>query len=92
MKSYLTIVVALVLCLQINAQNLNVEISENTKTPYLLGRINKSGLESDNYKTWFSKNYEDYDLNEALIDQFGSELKEYDITLFMGTWCGDSKR
>ena len=80
------------LCLQINAQELNVEITENTTTPYLLGRIDKSGLESDNYKTWFSKNYEDYDLNEALIKQFASELKEYDITLFMGTWCGDSKR
>lgn len=80
------------LCLQINAQQLNVEITENTTTPYLLGRIDKSGLESDNYKTWFSKNYEDYVLNEELIKQFASELKEYDITLFMGTWCGDSKR
>lgn len=92
MKLHLTIAVAFLLCLQINGQQLNVEITENTTTPYLLGRIDKSGLESDNYNTWFSKNYEDYVLNEGIIKQFASELKEYDITLFMGTWCGDSKR
>lgn len=92
MKLHLTIAVAFLLCLQVNGQQLNVEITENTTTPYLLGRIDKSGLELDNYKTWFSKNYENYGINTALTNQFASDLKEYNITLFMGTWCGDSKR
>lgn len=92
MKLPLTIAVAFLLCLQVNGQQLNVEITENTTTPYLLGRIDKSGLELDNYKTWFSKNYEDYVLNKGTIKQIASKLKAYEITLFMGTWCGDSKR
>ena len=92
MKLHLTIAVAFLLCLQVNGQQLNVEITENTTTPYLLGRIDRSGLELDNYKTWFSKNYENYGINTALTNQFASDLKDYNITLFMGTWCGDSKR
>ncbi|WP_138433040.1 thioredoxin family protein [Winogradskyella algicola] len=78
--------------IQINAQNLNTEITENTDTPYLLGKIDKSGLESDNYKSWFTKNYNDYEPNSTIIEAIASELKNYSITLFMGTWCGDSKK
>lgn len=34
---------------QLNTQNLNNEITENTKTPYLLGKIDRPGLENGNY-------------------------------------------
>jgi tetratricopeptide (TPR) repeat protein len=78
--------------IQINAQNLNTEITENTDTPYLLGKIDKSGLEGDNYKSWFTKNYNDYEPNSTITEAIASELKNYGITLFMGTWCGDSKK
>lgn len=78
--------------IQITAQNLNTEITENTDTPYLLGKIDKSGLEGDNYKSWFTKNYNDYEPNSTINEAIASELKNYTITLFMGTWCGDSKK
>jgi thiol-disulfide isomerase/thioredoxin len=89
--NYSTIIITLILSFQLNAQSLNLEITENTKTPYLLGKIDKSGLEGDNYKSWFTKNHEDYQPNQTLVSQITSELKNYSITLFMGTWCGDSK-
>lgn len=78
--------------IQINAQNLNTEITENTDTPYLLGKIDKSGLEGDNYKSWFNKNYDDYEPNSTITKAIAPELKNHTITLFMGTWCGDSKK
>ena len=87
-----SIILAFVLTFQLNAQSLNVEITENTKTPFLLGKIDKTGLESDNYKSWFTKNYNDYSPNSEITDLIASKLKAYDITLFMGTWCGDSKK
>lgn len=90
--SIIPILIAFIISFQLKAQSLNVEITENTKTPYLLGIIDKSGLEGDNYKAWFNKNYEDYQPNSIISNAIASELKSYDITLFMGTWCGDSKK
>lgn len=83
---------AFALCYSFNAQNLNVEITENTKTPYLLGKIDKIGLEGDNYKSWFTKNHNDYQINTTITNTMISDLKSYKIKLFMGTWCGDSKK
>jgi thiol-disulfide isomerase/thioredoxin len=75
-----------------NAQTLNLEITKEGQQPYLLGKIDKKGLEGENYSSWFTKNYEDYEPNEAVVSAIASELKTYSIKLFMGTWCGDSKQ
>lgn len=88
----LSIIITLIFTFQLNAQNINVEITENTKTPYLLGKIDKNGLEGEHYKSWFTKNHEDYKPNTTITNAITSELKNYTITLFMGTWCGDSKK
>lgn len=93
MKSIsITTLLFFIISIQINAQNLNTEITENTDTPYLLGKIDKNGLEGNNYKSWFTKNYNDYEPNSTITKTISSELKNYSITLFMGTWCGDSKK
>lgn len=88
----LIIIISLLFAGQITAQQLNQEIIEDGETPFLLGKIDKSGLEGNNYNTWFTKNYEEYEPNSALITIITSEIKNYSITLFMGTWCGDSKQ
>ncbi|MGB1232386.1 MAG: thioredoxin family protein [Winogradskyella sp.] len=88
----LTIIMALLVVFQINAQALNQEISDDGDSPFLLGKINKNGLEGENYTTWFTKNYNDYKPNITIINAIASELKTYSIKLFMGTWCGDSKK
>lgn len=78
--------------LQITAQTLNQDISENEESPFLLGKVNKKGLTSEHYNIWFSKNYEDYNLDMTITENIKSTLKDYNITVFLGTWCGDSKR
>lgn len=84
-------IIAFLFVIQLNAQHLNTEITENTKTPYLLGKIDRSGLENGNY-AWFAKNYENYTVDQKLISSLSDKIKDYELTLFMGTWCGDSKR
>lgn len=88
----LTIIITLVTVFHSNAQQRNQEIIKDGKTPYLLGKIDKTGLEGENYSSWFSKNYAEYEVNTSITSSISSELKNYDITLFMGTWCGDSKQ
>lgn len=92
MKNYILLIVATLLSSTIYTQDINREISIDNETPFLLGKINKEGLTSEHYNDWFSKNYNDYKLNTTLIEAIKSKLSEYQIILFMGTWCGDSKK
>lgn len=75
-----------------SAQSLNTEIVNDGASPFLLGKIDKSGLTSENYKTWFDKNYNDYQLDQTTINELSKTLKNHTIKVFLGTWCGDSKR
>ncbi len=92
MKNPMLLVSIILVSFVINAQTLNSEISEDGDKPYLLGKIDKNGLTSENYNTWFSENYNNYEVDETAIIPLTSELKNCNITLFMGTWCGDSKQ
>ncbi|WP_052172519.1 thioredoxin family protein [Psychroserpens jangbogonensis] len=92
MRNYTLILVTILFSIVTNAQDINNEIAIDDETPFLLGKINKDGLTSENYNQWFSKNFENYELDQATIKAIGSKLQEYQITLFMGTWCGDSKK
>ena len=91
MKNYILIIVTILFSIVTGAQDINKEISIDDETPFLLGKINKDGLTSENYNAWFSKNFEDYELDQATIKAIGTKLQEYQITLFMGTLCVDSK-
>ncbi len=92
MKTTTILTIALAFCFYTNGQNINLEITENTENPYLLGKIDKRGLEGDNYKEWFTENYNNYEPKSSVISSINSILNGFEIKVFMGTWCGDSKR
>ena len=87
------IILTYLFCLcTLNAQEYNyLEIDSNGKEK-LLGQVNREGLASHTFGTWFNKNHDDYIPNEALIQEFKDSLSSYKIKVFLGTWCGDSKR
>lgn len=92
MKFFLQLFIFTLLCsYKIQAQTINTEIT-NDGSPYLLGKIDKKGLTSPNYNTWFSKGYNDYQPDKILTNKISKQLKEYHILVFLGTWCGDSRR
>ena len=93
MKTLTLTIIALFFALSLSyGQSLNTEMDSDIDSPYLLGKIDKNGLTSEHYNSWFSENYEDYKFDETTIKNIKSILKNYQIALFMGTWCGDSKR
>lgn len=74
------------------SQTLNhLEIDENGNE-LLLGEINKKGFAKSPFNAWFSKNYDDYLVNKKVVKLLKNELNGYEIKVFLGTWCGDSKR
>lgn len=88
---HILLLVAFAFISTVNAQNTNQEIALEGETPFLLGEIDKTGLTSSNYQSWFNKNYDNYEVDDTTLKSIGSKLNDYTITLFMGTWCGDSK-
>tara|TARA_R110002167_G_scaffold23281_8_gene82735 strand:- start:285 stop:809 length:525 start_codon:yes stop_codon:yes gene_type:complete len=74
------------------AQKRNIEIQIENKPPILVGEIDLTGLAGNAYKTWFDNNYKAYEVNTEMNTKLKDALNEYHILLFMGTWCGDSKR
>ncbi len=91
MKKYFFLFLISILFFQLQAQELNKEITDEGN-PFLLGKIDKSGLTSDNYNQWFSENYNNYQVDKSIISDLKTTLNNFTITVFMGTWCGDSKR
>ena len=74
------------------SQTINKEVIDNRGKAKLLGIINKEGLKKTSYNEWFSKNNDDYLVNKKVVKKFKDSLKNYKIKVFLGTWCGDSKR
>ena len=58
----------------------------------LLGIIGKEDLMKPGFSEWFQPAYDDYQVNTELVETFKEELMEYEIEVFMGTWCEDSQR
>ena len=58
----------------------------------LLGTVSRSALEKKPFNEWFDKNYADYKVNDSIANLVNPLLQNKTIVLFMGTWCGDSRR
>lgn len=79
----------------------NIKVPETPKAPapapdprmkgHLMGRINKEMLQSENYP-WFTSNYEEYTVDADYAQKLMPLLDDVEIKVYMGTWCGDSKR
>lgn len=58
----------------------------------LLGLKKRADLETEPYASWFSANYKEYEVDQNTARQLKPLLEHITIKVFMGTWCGDSKR
>ena len=92
MKRTVTILSLLFYLSYSNSQNFNHLEIDDKGNEKLLGKINREGLTTNSFNTWYSKNYDNYIVNETLVKSFKDSLSKYKIKVFLGTWCGDSKR
>ncbi|SNR75710.1 Thioredoxin [Maribacter sedimenticola] len=89
---FLIITLALGIIYNVIAQQSYQEITLVNQEPFLLGKITENHLMSQNYASWYTPNYEKYETDNAQITLFRQNLSAFKILVFMGTWCGDSKR
>ncbi|NAY92241.1 thiol reductase thioredoxin [Muricauda sp. JGD-17] len=84
---------AFVLCtLFMFSQEFNKEIVQEDGRKFLVGQINLEGLKAEPYAAWFHGGWDSYEVDASLVKLFQRKLAKYDIKLFLGVWCGDSKR
>ena len=57
----------------------------------LVGEVNWSGFAREPYNEWFFTNYEDYIVDSVILDGLKSEIDNYEIYMYLGTWCSDSQ-
>ena len=74
------------------SQTTNKLTTDKKGNELLLGEITKSDLTKNSFNTWFSKNYNDYLVNKSITKQLKDSLNQYEIKVFLGTWCDDSKK
>jgi thiol-disulfide isomerase/thioredoxin len=58
----------------------------------LLGCCTREALNKEPFNTWFNPNYFDYTIDTAVTNEIKKHLDKKQFLIFMGTWCGDSKR
>jgi thiol-disulfide isomerase/thioredoxin len=58
----------------------------------LLGKIPVTALHQPPYAEWYKKGYAAYQPSAAVTDSLRPMANDYTYEIFLGTWCGDSKR
>lgn len=74
------------------AQPFNTEATDKKGNLILLGKTTRERLAQSPFDSWYSKNYEAYRVDTNTAAQIKPLLKNKKFLLFMGTWCGDSRR
>jgi hypothetical protein len=67
-------------------------VSTDRKTGFVVynGRITPDDLKKEPSFTWYQKGIDKYKPAEDAMEFLQSNLPQYDIVVFMGTWCDDS--
>ena len=95
MKSFQTLfilAVTIFTALPLLAQKYNREVIDAEGQAKLLGPCTREGLRKAPYAEWFEANYGAYAPQEELFQYCQSNLEGVEIEIFLGTWCGDSRR
>jgi len=73
------------------SQEVNQRITNSDGSEQLVGLLTEQGLSSPPFNNWYEKAVDLYEPNREVLKSI-SDLQDYEIQVFMGTWCGDSRR
>ncbi|WP_315816541.1 thioredoxin family protein [Paraflavitalea speifideaquila] len=70
----------------------NIEYKDAGGNINLLGTSSRERLTQAPFDTWFNTNYAAYTIDTLAANQLKTLVKDKQFLIFMGTWCGDSRR
>ena len=68
------------------------KVKDASGNDMLLGNCSRQSLLQAPFVQWFQNNYDNYTVDSATCRFIAPLLKDNKVTIFLGTWCGDSKR
>lgn len=86
------ICITLLFSLATTQAQFNQEIITDDGRKFLVGQLNLDGFKTTPYNAWYNQGHKNYQVDQTLVNLLKKDLSEYSIKLFLGTWCGDSKR
>ena len=98
MKTYIIIIISLFIysCSvtknPINPGLINQLSKDSRGNDMLMGKCSRDALLQAPFSEWFKPNYDSYVVDSFTCNFIRPLLADKSITVFMGTWCGDSKR
>ena len=84
---------AFLIAFNTNAVSQITQYSDKKGNAHLLGHIEQNDLKAEPYSVWYNEVYDKYELDTEtikMIDKYYSD--DIKIKIYLGTWCGDSKR
>ena len=73
------------------SQDYKLTTDEKKNAPMLVGTITRSMLTEDTFGEWFKKSYDIHKLDQKTLEKVSKDFTNLNITIVLGTWCGDSK-
>lgn len=68
-------------------------VDEKSGDTHLIGITPRSDLEKPPYKKWYDEKFSAYNVALDKLSYVGEDdLENIEVQIFMGTWCGDSKK
>ena len=67
------------------------EVSYSKDQKVFKGLLTRSDIENDTAFKWFQQNYKLGKPDAAAVDAFKKHLKDFQMVIFMGTWCDDTQ-
>ena len=94
------LIISIICILSCNSKNSNSKKQNNGESienidfdaKDIVGFFDRSKLNNHPHSLWFDKNYQDYKLDELIIEEIKPLIKDFEITIFMGTWCEESQK
>ena len=74
------------------SENTVEQNEESEQEEILVGAISMEDLRQEPHATWFEPMYKSYKPSEEALATIKNNISDYEITVFMGTWCADSQR
>ncbi len=74
-----------------NYKNSNSIHAKNNPT-ILLGKQEPAAFLEAPFNEWFTPNFQQYVVDSSLIAPIKNAIKNKVVEIYLGTWCGDSKR
>ena len=66
--------------------------AQEEQSDMLVGKIEHEDLQQAAFSGWYDPMYKSFKPNDKALKTIKDNINDYDILMFMGTWCADSQR